>query len=213
MSTYILTSMFANGFGDNVAELLNQKITKRNKFAFVASEFEKIHEKTDGYSRFFLNMFEAIGINFDEVRTVDGRMTVEEARKAVAEADVVWLAGGDTPTQFNYLKKYGLDSIIKSREGVIIGMSAGSINMAETAICTLSCGHQKQEIYNGIGCVDVSVEPHFDRSKVSDELLELSKKHLIYGLCDEGVIVCSDGKYEFIGEIYRIRDGNIEQII
>ena len=67
MSTYILTSMFANGFGDNVAELLNQKITKRNKFAFVASEFEKIHEKTDGYCRFFLNMFEAIGIHFVEV--------------------------------------------------------------------------------------------------------------------------------------------------
>lgn len=213
MSTYILTSMFANGFGGNVAELLNQKIIKRNKFAFVASEFEKIHEKTDGYCRFFLSMFEAIGIHFDEICTVDGRMTVEEARKTVAEADVVWLAGGDTPTQFNYLKKYGLDMIIKSHEGVIIGMSAGSINMAETAICTLSCGHHKQEIYSGIGCVDVSVEPHFDRSKVSDELLELSKKHLIYGLCDESVIVCSDGKYEFIGEIYRFCNGDIEQVI
>lgn len=212
MSTYILTSMFANGFSGNVAELLNNKITKRNKFAFVASEFEKMHEKTDRYCMLFLNMFEAIGIHFDEIHTVDGRMTVEEAKKSVTEADVVWLAGGDTPTQFNYLKKYGLDSIIKNHEGVIIGMSAGAINMAETAICTLSCGHHKQEIYSGLGCVDISVEPHFVRSKVSDELMELSKKHLIYGLCDESVIVCSGGKYEFIGEIYRLCDGNIEQV-
>lgn len=212
MSTYILTSMFANGFSGNIAELLNQKITKRNKFAFVASEFEMIHAKTDGYCSFFLNMFEAIGIRFDEICTVDGRMTVEEAKRTVAEADVVWLSGGNTPIQFNYLKKYGLDSIIKNHEGVIIGMSAGAINMAETAICTLSCGHHKQEIYSAIGCVNISVEPHFDISKVSDELVELSKRHLIYGLCDESVIVCSDGKFEFIGEIYRLCDGNIEQV-
>ena len=46
MSTYILTSMFANGFM-RVAKVFQQKIEKRDKFAFVASEFEALHEKTD----------------------------------------------------------------------------------------------------------------------------------------------------------------------
>lgn len=36
MSTYILTSMFPNGFNDKIAELFQQKIDKRNKFAFVS---------------------------------------------------------------------------------------------------------------------------------------------------------------------------------
>lgn len=81
---------------------------------------------------------------------------------------MVWLAGGDTPTQFGYFQKYGLDTIIKKHKGVIIGMSAGSINLAETAICTLSCEHHRQEIYIGLGCVNISVEPHFVRSEVSD---------------------------------------------
>ena len=66
MSTYILTSMFNNGFNSQTAEVFRQKILKRNKFAFVASEFVKIHEKTDKYFRFFLNMFEESDIHFVE---------------------------------------------------------------------------------------------------------------------------------------------------
>lgn len=125
---------------------------------------------------------------------------------------MVWLAGGDTPTQFGYFQKYGLDAIIKKHKGVIIGMSAGSINLAETAICTLSCEHHRQEIYKGLGCVNISVEPYFVRSEVSDELIELSKKYIIYGLCDDSIIICTDEKVEFWGEIYKLSNGNIEQV-
>ncbi|MBE5949297.1 MAG: hypothetical protein E7261_09755 [Lachnospiraceae bacterium] len=212
MSTYILTSMFENGFGNEVSKIFHQKIKDRNKFAFVASEFEKIPEKTDKYFRFFLAMFEECGIHFKEAYVVDGRMTAEEAQRAVSEADVIWLSGGDTPTQFNYLKNYGLDNVIKQHKGVIIGMSAGTINLAETAICTLSCGHYKQEIYKGLGCVNVSVEPHFVIDNVSDELLELSQKYIIYGLCDESIIICTDEEIEFVGEVYKISDGIIEKL-
>lgn len=212
MSTYILTSMFPTGFNHIVAEVFQKKITKRNRFAFVASEFEKIPEKTDQYFRFFLNMFEEKGIHFKEASVVDGRMTVQEAQTVVETSDVVWLSGGDTPTQFDYLRKYGLDTVIKQHNGVVMGMSAGSINLTSTAICTLSCGHDNQLIYKGLGCVDISVEPHFIRSEVSNELLELSQKYVIYGLCDDSIIVCEREKMEFYGQIYKINNGDVEQI-
>ncbi len=212
MSTYILTSMFNDGFDIQTAEVFRQKISKRNKFAFVASEFEKIHEKTDKYFHFFLNMFENAGIHFGEAYVIDGRMRADEAQKRLAEADVVWLSGGDTPTQFRYFKEYGLDTVIKQHDGIIIGMSAGSINMAKTSICTLSCGHFKQEIYDGLACVDISVEPHFIRGEVSDELLDLSNQYTIYGLCDDSFIVCSGETIEFYGEIYKLSRGNIERL-
>ena len=212
MGTYILTSMFPNGFHAQAEEVFRQKISKRNKFAFVASEFEKMHEKTDKYFHIFLDMFENAGIQFEEAYVVDGRMSAEEVAKAVAEADVVWLSGGDTPTQFGYFQKYGLVDALKEHERVIIGMSAGSINMAKTSICTLSCGHYKQEIYSGLGCVDISVEPHFVKEKVTDELLELSEKYTIYGLCDDGLIVCSGETVEFYGDVYKISKGSVERI-
>ena len=139
-------------------------------------------------------------------------MTAEEAQSAVAKADVVWLSGGDTPTQFAYFKKYGLDTIIKEHQGVIIGMSAGTLNLTKTVICTLSCGHYKQEIYEGLGCVDISIEPHFVRDEVSNEVLELSKEYVIYGLCDDGIIVFEDGETQFIGEVYKISNGIVALI-
>ena len=212
MSTYILTSMFPNGFNHIVVEVFQKKILHRNRFAFIASEFEKIPEKTDHYFKFFLNMFEEKNIHFQEACVVDGRMTAQEAQAKVETADVVWLSGGDTPTQFDYLQKYGLDTVIKQHNGVIIGMSAGSINLASTAICTLSCGHDKQLIYEGLGCVDISVEAHFIRSEVSGEILELSQKYVIYGLCDNSIIVCENENIEFYGEIYRIQNRSIERI-
>lgn len=210
MSTYVLTSMFHNGFHGRVSEIFRRMIVSRNTFAFVASEFEKQYETTDYYFTIFLNMFETCGIHFEDAYVVDGRMTREEAQRAVAKTDVVWLAGGDSPKQFQYLQKYGLDTVIKQHQGVIIGMSAGAINMAETAICTVSCGHDRQEIYQGLGCVEISVEPHFERSNLSGEVRELSVNYTIYGLCDESMIVCTDGTMEFVGDVYRIRDGQVE---
>lgn len=212
MSTYILTSMFYNGFSDEMVDLLQKKITERNRFAFVASEFEKKHRKTDNYFKFFLNMFEEKGIYFKEAYVVDGRMSPEKAQRAVADADVIWLAGGDTPSQFAYFKKYGLIDVIKNHSGVIIGMSAGSINLADTAICTRDCEHDYQAIYQGLGCVRISVEPHFVMGKFSDELLELSESYVIYGLCDESYIVCENDEIDFYGEIYRIEKGRVERV-
>lgn len=212
MSAYILTSMFPDGLSAQAAKVFRQKIRKRTRFAFVASEFEKLHEKTDKYFQFFLSMLEEAGICFEEAVVVDGGMSAEEAQRTVAEADVLWLSGGDTPTEFGYFKKYGLVDVIGQHDGVVIGMSAGSINMAKIAICTRNCGHEKQEIYPGLGCVDISVEPHFVRNPVSEELLELSKEHVIYGLCDGSFIVCEGDDLEFYGEVYQFSGGEIAAI-
>lgn len=211
MSTYILTSMFPNGFDDITADVFNRLLTKRNKFAFVASEFEKAHDITDQYFRFFLNMFHEKNIYFKEEYVVDGRMTPQQAQSSVQEADVVWLSGGDTPKEYDDWHKYGLEQVIKNHKGVIIGMSAGSINLGKTAICTVSSGHEKQEVYDGLGCVDISVEPHFIK-EASDEILELSRNYKIYGLCDNSMIVCAGDKKEFYGEVYQISNGSMEQI-
>ena len=212
MSISIFTSMFPDGIKNDTAEMLDKKIKKRERFVFVASEFCKIHEKTDRYFHIFLGMLKDIGIEFSHSCVLDGRMSIDEARMAVEKADVIWLAGGDTPTQFGYLKDYGLVDLLKDHKGVVIGMSAGSINMAKTAICTLSCGHSEQIIYEGIGRAEVSVEPHFDIANVSEELLELSEKYVIYGLPDDGVIAVTDGNVEFFGEVYELKNREIRKV-
>lgn len=208
----ILTSMFPNGFTPEFAEYLNSGTINRKNFVFVASEFHKIHDKTDRYFEDFLKMFTECGIIFENAYVVDDRMSKEQAREAVAMGDVVWLAGGDTPVQFNYLKEYGLIPILREHTGVIIGMSAGAINMGKLAICTITCEHEKQEIYPALGLVDISVEPHLNENGVTEELLQLSMKHSIYGMCDDSAIVFKDGNVTYMGDIYLIEQGESKKI-
>ncbi|MFX0547870.1 hypothetical protein ACOAKC_00915 [Hathewaya histolytica] len=68
-------------------------------------------------------------ITFNSVNVIDGRMSKEISQDMVRNAYVLWLGGGDTPTQFAYLESYGLIPCIREQKGVIIGMSAGSINI------------------------------------------------------------------------------------
>lgn len=51
-------------------------------------------------------MFKEIDIHFNASYVVDGRMTAKQAQKAVEAADVIWLSGGMTLTQYRpYIRK------------------------------------------------------------------------------------------------------------
>lgn len=212
MSIAMLTSMFPNGFGKEIAAQFCARISCRSRFAYVASDFDHNQEKTDRYCKEILGMFSACGIPFAQSYVVDGRMTCEEAAAVVKTADVIWLSGGDTPTEYDYLRRYGLIPILKAHKGVIIGMSAGALNMGRTVVCTKTCGHEKQQVYEGLGLVPFSIEPHFVPEPISEELLALSYRYPMYGLCDDAMIVCSDGTVECFGEVYCLRDGNVRKL-
>lgn len=208
----ILTSGFPNGFPNDFSKVLRKYIKTGMKFAFVASEFENIHEKTDWYCNRFLKMFSDCGITFGSVDVIDSRMSKEKAQDTVRNADVLWLAGGDTPTQFAYLESYGVITCIREHKGVVIGMSAGSINMAKTAVCTLTCEHDKLEIYEALGLVEFSVEPHFDKDNITDELLVLSEEYPLYGICDDSAIISTEGNTSYIGDIFFIDNRHITRV-
>jgi dipeptidase E len=91
-------------------------------------------------------------------------------------------------------------------------MSSGAINMTKTAICTVTCEHHQQKIYSALGLVDISVEPHFDYTGVTDELLELSNNYCIYGLCDDAAIICKDGDVELLGDVFILDKHVVKQI-
>lgn len=208
----ILTSGFPNGFPNDFSKVLRKYIKTGMKFAFVASEFENIHEKTDWYCNHFLKMFSDCGITFGSVDVIDSRMSKEKAQDTVRNADVLWLSGGDTPTQFAYLESYGVIPCIREHKGVVIGMSAGSINMAKTAVCTLTCEHDKLEIYEALGLVEFSVEPHFDKDNITDELLVLSEEYPLYGICDDSAIISTEGNTSYIGDIFFIDNRHITRV-
>lgn len=208
----ILTSGFPNGFSDDFIRALKTHIKTGGNFVFIASDFEGIYEKTDSYCNYFLKMFSECGIDFESIKVIDGRVSKEITKDIVRNANVIWLAGGNTTKQFAYLESYGLIPYIREQKGVVIGMSAGSINMTKTAICTLTCGHDELKIYEALGLVEFSIEPHFDKDNITEELLIISKKYPLYGICDESAIICTEDNISFIGDIFLIENGHINLI-
>ena len=209
----ILTSGFPNGFPNEFSRLLRAYIKTGMNLVFVASEFENIYEKTDWYCNHFLKMFSDCGITFGSVDVIDSRMSKETAQDTLRNADVLWLSGVDTPTQFGYLESYGLIPHIRKQKNVIIGMSAGSINMAKTAVCTLTCEHNKLEIYEALGLVEFSALPHFDKDNITDELLVLSETYPLYGVCDDSAIICTEDNTSYIGDVFLVDNRCITRVL
>jgi len=67
-----------------------------------------------------------------------------------------------------------------------------------------TCEHYKLEIYEALGLVEFSIEPHLDKDNITDELLVLSEKYLLYGICDNGAIICTEDNISYIGDVFLI---------
>ena len=84
--------------------------------------------------------------------------------------------------------------------------------MTKTAVCTLTCEHDKLEIYEALGLVEFSVEPHLDKDNITDELLVLSEKYPLYGICDDGAILCTENNTLYIGDVFLIANRHVTRV-
>jgi len=212
MGNYYLFSDFSeeNGFS-LVADEFKKDIKNYNQIVFIAS-CPTIGEKTDKYVERYLEWFHRIGIQFKSKVVLDDRIDSIQMINAIKNASLIFLMGGTTPSQMKFLLENQLVEEICKVDCLIMGLSAGSINMAKTSILTITCGNDEQEIYNGIGLVDKSIEPHFVLSNFNDELKKLSYKYLIYGLCDESAIIIRHNECSYYGNIYLLKGGNYEKV-
>lgn len=212
MGIYYLLSDFSkdNGFS-LIADDFKKDIDVYKSIVFIAS-CPTIGEVTDKYVEMYLSWFEKIGIHFEEKVVLDNRMENKDMLTAINNASLIYLMGGTTPLQMKFLKENQLLDAIKQISCVVMGLSAGAINMAKLSILTISSGHEKQKVYKGIGLVDLSVEPHFRLDNFNKELKELSYKYLVYALCDESAIIIRGEEYSYYGDIYLLKDGNLEKI-
>lgn len=206
MKVSILTSGFPNGFTEDFAKCIKEYYRGGGSFVFIASDFSD-HIKNDKYSNIFLNMFINNSIVFNKAYTIDNRISEAKAIEFIEGADVIWISGGDTLKQIEHMRKYNIIPALKKREGITVGMSAGSINMAKKVVIAKDLRENILEltIYDGIGLVDINIEPHLD---ITDEehmkdIYEASRYTRIYGLCDEGFIKVVENSLEIYGTCYK----------
>ena len=205
----------ANGF----IEELRRRFPTACRALFVCSDPGN-PEKTDFYSAMIQKSFEDAGFSFQSFIALDGR-NEGRAAELTADANFLILSGGHVPTQNRFIRRIGLKALLEGFEGVIVGISAGSMNSAETVYaCPEEDGEAVDPAYErflpGLGLTKTMILPHwqFVRDDTLDGLRILediacpdSRGRRFLLLPDGSWLLREGGRETVFGEAWLLEDG------
>lgn len=192
-----------NGFSELQSKYLSKDLRNCNNILFVPGDYD--NEKYTIYKDKIISWFDNIGISFKENHLVS-------LDDELNDYDVIFLMGGNPIKQIEIINKINLRNIINKAK-VVIGVSAGAINLSNEAIYYNDYS-EKIEIYNGISLTDINVYPHFDinNKEFLEEVKMVSKIKSLIALPNESFIKLDDEQIEFCGDCYKVTNDNIIKI-
>ncbi|MBR2879578.1 MAG: dipeptidase E [Oscillospiraceae bacterium] len=210
----------ANGFTDKLSEMLPSPCC----CLFITSDRDN-HPFTEGHGYAIKRSFEASGFEFSQYILLDGR-NEEKAAGLIAGADLIILAGGHVPTQNRFFTYISLRELLNGFKGIIRGISAGSMNSAETVYVQPeepgeSITPDFIRFCPGLALCKAQILPHYNQ--VRDNCLDGRRlfEDITFGdsfgkrftvLPDGSYVLCLNGEETVYGEAYSIQDGAIKKI-
>ena len=180
---------------------------------------------TDHVAEEMAMCFRLAGMEFSQVTTLD-RRTQEDAAELIADSDFIILCGGHVPTQNAFFQEIGLRELLEGYEGVLMGISAGTMNCADRVYLQPEepgeSAPEFERFAEGLGLTDINVLPHYQQVKdheldglrlFEDVTYADSMGECFFALVDGSyLLIEEDGSHTLFGEAYCIQDGEIEQI-
>lgn len=208
---YLFSKIDRNeGFNDNQKKYIKEDINNNMSITFIASLFDE-YERNDTQVKEIINVFKNIDINFKEVYLIDNRVSKEDAYKYIEKTDIVYLMGGSPQLEMKSIIEYNLFNILRNRDGITIGTSAGAMNQTDRVIYKDDFKSYELVDYQGLGFINLNIYPHFDidSKEYMDEVFEVSKYTRIVGLPNGSFIRIKDSNIEIVGNYYVIKDGKL----
>ena len=179
---------------------------------------------TDRVSRDMQEAFQEAGIEFSTLMKLD-RRNQQEAQLLIWKSDLIILSGGHVPTQNAFFQEIGLRELLKNYQGVVMGISAGSMNAATRVYAQPEeAGESAPDFvryYPGLGLTHVNILPHYQQ--VKDYMLDgrrlyedvtfadsMGKNFFVF--VDGTYLLIEDGQTFLYGKAYCLHDGEMEQI-
>ena len=179
----------------------------------------------DEMSDTFYKCFQRLGVSFLGCRLVDHRqpyITKEE----IQQCSLIMLAGGHVPTQNQFFHEIHLKECLQDYDGVILGVSAGSMNAATSVYSQPerkgeALDPHYQRWMQGLGLCDINILPHYndfkggmlDGMKIYEEIVARdSIGHCFYILKDGSYVHLKNNTYTLYSEIYQMKDANMKCI-
>ncbi|WP_153978684.1 Type 1 glutamine amidotransferase-like domain-containing protein [Paenibacillus xylanilyticus] len=216
MKTHYYFSWFNNFFPEKLVKWLHEDLTDRKSLVMISASGNKEDQGNidNVYERTWFNQANII---FDEYHLIDYRMQKDDAHRLIQEASVIFLCGGDPVFQKDFLVEYELSDVIKNSNAVIMGASAGALNMAARWLSLIESDHEVEisTVYDGIGFNHFAYESHSKRNYakfVEGYLFPLSENIDVYAAEQESAIRVKNGKIETLGPIYLISHSKIQKL-
>ena len=201
----------------NIAECL----PGRDKFVLIANETSNYIEN-DSKLVFYQKCLEMSNMSFKEYAVLDDRNT-KQAKEILDGADLILLTGGKCISQNDYCHLINLKEITESSDAVMVGVSAGAMNMCDTvANFPEELADIGQPLWlKGLGFYDKILIPHFDGDRVEyqipcdeidiahDHILPLSKHIELLAIPNFSYVMIKDGITTIHGKYYEINNGVI----
>ena len=210
----------ANGFVDRIRAALPE----HPRCLFVCSHPDSAY-LTDKYAADMVEAFCGAGILFESLKVLDGRND-EHAAELIAESNFIILAGGHVPTQNAYFARIGLRELLQGYHGVLMGVSAGSMNAAARVYVQPEMEGESVPKFKrwlpGLGLTNTNILPHYQQIKdwyldgkrlFEDITYADSYGHAFYALVDGSYLYIENGEEEMLGEAYRISNGLIIPVL
>lgn len=215
---YYLMSGFDKelGFSGKVGVCLAEDLKGAKSITFIPTSLEDT-EKVDIYINMNLRWFENIGIMYEKVNVIVDEISIVDAQAYIESSDVVFLMGGLPDAQYKLIMDKQIDKTMKGKKnGMVIGVSAGSLNMAQNCIITRDEDYPDPIILPSIKLVDINVEIHFDENDEVrvDDVKYLSKQvGSVYCIKDDSAIRIENGDSKFIGDgIFVCENDNMQTL-
>ena len=173
----------------------------------------------------FAAAFAFHGLTYKSFDLLDAR-NEECAQELVKGSDFVLLAGGHVPTENAFFARLGLRSLLEDYSGIVMGISAGSMNAADVVYAQPeetgeSLDPDFERFLPGLGLTQLNILPHYQMVKdnildgrrlYEDITFEDSIGHAFLVLVDGSYVLEEEDRCEVCGEAYLIFSGKMMKI-
>lgn len=228
MVVFITSSPFIDGADRAILNPQNEFVDRirsvlppNPQALFVCSDPDD-HDMTCHFGADTAGAFSEAGIAFSGYQVLDG-YNAEDAEMLIHSSDIVIFSGGHVATQNAFFQDIQLREIMADYDGVVLGISAGSMNLAEEVyVQPEEEGESAPEFERfapGLALTDVNILPHYQ--KVKDNILDGlrlyeditfadSLGHTFFALPDGSYIYQDDDGQLLCGKAYCVQDGIME---
>ncbi len=191
----------------------------------LVSAFPEEYTLNAGMRRDFERILRETGLSVSCMDLCDRRNGREITAK-LPEYDMVFLGGGHVPTENAFFREIGLKEAFAGWDGIVMGISAGSMNCAELVYAQPEMPGEAsdpsyQRFIEGLGLTDCNILPHYQAVKddwldgrrlMEDITYPDSIGRRFYAIPDGSYFLQTEDRKELRGEAWLIAEGRIRKI-